>query len=628
MGYRVAGGPRLQPTTATPPAIAHPAHFRPDIEGLRAFAILPILAFHFGMPGVGGGFVGVDVFFVISGYLLTAILLRGAAEAGFSLAEFYRRRIVRILPALLVMLAIVLAAGPILLLPQELAALGHSAAATAAMAANVWFWTQVGYFAPLADGELLLHSWSLGVEEQFYLLYPLLLLAAWRRPALLLALLGGASFALACWWTAKDYPAAFYLLPARAWQLALGGLAATGAVRIVGQRAAAAWFGLILILASVAAAGELRPLPVPAGTLATIGAFLLILSGPGTGAGWLLAHPALRAVGARSYSLYLWHWPVVTFWRLGHGSTLSVPAALGLGAATFALAELSYRLIERPGIAWGRRGRPWPKLVMGLAVMLAVAGAALVVARYQRPLSPAVAKVAAYAGYDATPERRFQFRTGSCFLEGGGAPAPECIALDPARPNWALIGDSHGAMLWRALAERYPNVNLLQFTAPGCRPLPDAPGKPACIRPRAAAYAAVAGDPRIERVILAGRWQASDVPRLAAAVAALRRTGRPVTVIGPVVEYDGAFPALLARAMLAGEAGRFDRFRLVARAALDAKIGAVARGAGADYRSLYRAECPDRCALATGEGVPLHSDYGHLTLAGSRLVAGRMALIE
>lgn len=608
------------------PSTPHP-NFRPDIEGLRALAILPILGFHLGIPGFAGGFIGVDVFFVISGFLLTGILLRDIATPSHSLAEFYRRRVARILPALLVMLVAVLAAGTWLLLPTEMTGLGRSAAATAALGANLWFWSQVSYFAPLAESEPLLHAWSLGVEEQFYLIYPLLLIAARRRPAVLLTLILAGSFALACWWLAHDDPAAFYLLPARAWQFALGGLAATGMVRIVGRPGLAAGFGLALILASAVFAGELRPLPMPAGTLASIGAFLIVLAAPETPTGRLLSWRPLRVIGARSYSLYLWHWPVVTFWRLGHGATLGMGEVAGLLALTAVLAELSYRLVERPAISAGRRGAPGRVIVIGLGAAAAVAGIALALPHWQRPLPPAVAKVANYASYDATPERRFQFRTGRCFLEGGGALAPECTARDPRRPNWALIGDSHGAMLWRALAERYPGVNLLQLTAPGCRPLPDAPAKLACAGARAAAWADVAGDSRVGTVILAGRWQESDLERLSRAIVRLRAAGKRVVVIGPVVEYDGGMPGLLARAMLAGETDRFDRFRLADRAALDQRIERVVLTAGAEYRSLQRAECPRRCALITPDGTPVHSDYGHLTLAGAQLVVARLPTI-
>lgn len=605
------------------------AHFRSDIEGLRAVAVLPILAFHLGVPGVGGGFVGVDVFFVISGFLLTGILLRSGERGAWSLAEFYRRRIVRILPALVAMLLIVLAVGLVWLLPGELIRLGHGTAAAAAMGANIWFWAQTGYFAPLAEGEPLLHSWSLGVEEQFYLLYPVLLLAARRRPAVLLAALAIGSFGLACWWTARDNEAAFYLLPGRAWQLALGGLAATGALRIAGWRGLAAGFGLLLILEAAVWSGELRGWPlVPAGTPATIGALLVILAAPGTRVGGWLATPALRAVGARSYSLYLWHWPPVVLWRLEHGATLTPAATIGLLALTALLAELSYRLVERPGIAWGRAGRPAGRIALGLGAVALTAAAGLVAAHFPRPVPPAVARVAAYAGYDATPERRFQFRTGTCFLEGGGAPAPACVARAADRPNWALIGDSHGAMLWRALAERYPAVNLLQRTAPGCRPLPGGPGKPACVAARDAAFADLAHDPRVTVAILAARWQPADLARLPAAIARLRHPGRRIVVIGPVTEYDGPMPGLLARAMLAGSVARFDRFRLRERAALDARLAAATRGAGATYWSLQTAECPGRCTLTAPGGVPLHSDYGHLTLAGSRLIAARLPPLD
>src|SRR5580704_4654256 len=208
--------------------------YRPEIDGLRALAILPVVLFHYRAPGFAGGFVGVDVFFVISGYLITS-LVRGEMERGsFSLARFYERRVRRIFPALFVMLAIVSLAALIFFFPVDLVRYARSLFATALLAANFEFWREAGYFDVAANQKPLLHLWSIAVEEQFYLLYPALLLALWRvSPWQRLAAIAGvfvASFALSVWGADSMQTAAFYLLPPRAWELMLGALLALGAL--------------------------------------------------------------------------------------------------------------------------------------------------------------------------------------------------------------------------------------------------------------------------------------------------------------------------------------------------------------------------------------------------------------
>lgn len=208
--------------------------YRPDIDGLRALAILPVVWFHAGLPGLPGGFTGVDTFFVISGYLITSIVHREMAAGEFTYARFYERRVRRIAPALLTVVIATLAIGYALLLPSELIALGKSAIAAVLMVPNIYFWREAGYFA-LGEGITpLLHSWSLGVEEQFYLIFPPILILAkrWKvvQPAVILFAL--TSFLLCLLGTKYSPSAAFYLLPTRAWELMLGAVLAVGALSI------------------------------------------------------------------------------------------------------------------------------------------------------------------------------------------------------------------------------------------------------------------------------------------------------------------------------------------------------------------------------------------------------------
>ncbi|MEH3106949.1 MAG: acyltransferase family protein [Sphingomonas fennica] len=612
---------------------------RGDIDGLRAVAVLPIVLFHAGVSALQGGFVGVDVFFVISGFLITAIITREMAADRLSIGDFYHRRIVRIFPALVVLLAAVLLIGTQRLLTGELVGLARSAAAAMAFVSNIFFWTNADYFAGAAEAKPLLHTWSLGVEEQFYLFYPWLLLVLRRLaprhvgPAVLAITL--LSFAASLIVTARMPTTAFYLLPTRAWELGIGALVALGlAPRLASPaaREAAATAGLVLIAAAILFVRAVAGFPAPYAALPCFGAALVIAYGAETRIGALLALPPLRWIGAVSYSLYLWHWPIITFYRLETGMALNGAETVALVALSLLAAAVSYYLVEQPCLRRWRQAPGRPVLVAGGAAVAAVAGAALLVdggaaAIAQEPA--AVARVAAYTDYRALPQYAYQFRKGPCFIgEGQAFDEAGCLRLDPARPDVLLLGDSHAAQYWRALALAFPHVNVMQATASGCRPVVRAEGAARCTELVDRVLRQAVRRPGTAGVVLAGRWQAGEADRLADTVRRLRRLGLPVTVIGPTVEYDGEMPQLLARAMLQQDMAGMAWLRTAGRDALDRRLARLVEGAGGTYLSEIAAECPaGRCRLLDREGGPYHFDYGHLTLAASRDIVARLPSI-
>ncbi|MFM7347934.1 MAG: acyltransferase family protein [Erythrobacter sp.] len=334
--------------------------YRRDIDGLRAVAVFPVVLYHAGVPGFPGGFVGVDVFFVISGYLITAILAREIAEGRFSLAGFYERRARRILPPLAVVLAATLLVGWHLLMPEELLRLGRATFATVLFASNVSAARSLDYFAPAAEFEPLLHTWSLAVEEQFYLIFPLLLMglawAGWSRRALaVVAGLSALSLAAAAALIDARPLWVFYLIVFRVWELGAGAMLALTRpapphARLLREGLGLA--GLLAILAPVALYSAATPFPGFAALPPVLGATLLIWiggEGGGSRASRLLALRPLVGIGLVSYSLYLWHWPILAFVRVFEGWVrISNATAAGAVAASLAAAWLSWRFMERP----------------------------------------------------------------------------------------------------------------------------------------------------------------------------------------------------------------------------------------------------------------------------------------
>jgi peptidoglycan/LPS O-acetylase OafA/YrhL len=613
-----------------------PTSHRPDIDGLRAIAVGQIVLFHAGVGALSGGFAGVDIFFVISGFLITSIIVREQRSGDFSLASFYARRLVRILPALFAMLAVTLAAGCALLLPDELRKLAATAAAAAGSVSNIYFERTSGYFTPAAKTAPLLHTWSLGVEEQFYLFYPLFLIAVRRHaPTGLrasLAILAAFSFASSLYLALGAPEAAFYLLPSRAWELALGGLAALGAFPSEVSprlREALAALGLVAIAAGVAVIRSGGLMPAPWMLAPCLGTALLLVYGQGARTERLLAAAPMRALGAVSYSLYLWHWPIIVFERLRTEAPLTLVSGAAAVFAAAVLASLSYVLIEQPFLRRFRAGPPIRVIgsgAAGLAALLAIAGLVHARADLWRDLPPDVRRVAAYVDYPSWPDHEAQFVEGTCFVSLGETfDRKNCLALDAGKRNMLVFGDSHAAQYWRAIALRFPGWNVMQATGAACRPMRGVSTESHCNDFVPYVLDEFLAHEKIDAIVLAGRWLKGETGKLEATIRELEGRGIAVTVIGPVVEYEGEFPRLLAAAMLRGDPHSVDRLRVADRKSLDEELERMVATTDARYFSEIEIECPnERCRLFDPDGGPFHFDYGHVTLAAARDIAAHL----
>ena len=465
--------------------------YRAEIDGLRAVAILPVVLFHAGISAFSGGFAGVDVFFVISGYLITTIIRDELAAGELNLTRFYERRARRILPALFVVMAFSTAVAWNTLALNDIQAFAKSLIAVPVFLSNVLFWTQSGYFDTAVDLKPLLHTWSLSVEEQYYIIFPLVMLGLWRRgkKTVITSLIAAALFSLAIaqWGVVYKPNAAFYLLPARAWEILLGSVAALTSAwfaRKVGHtlQNILSLVGLMLIATAIFGFKKSTPFPGVAALVPTAGAVLILLFGTGaTWVGKLLSQKALVFTGMISYSFYLWHQPVFAFVKYHFQPNNAV--MLLLVVLSFLLGVASWRYVERPfrrdGVV-GVRAFTSACVVTGLAyIAIGVWG-----------VSPKGYAQFWYARQSADVQRTYDIVNAPSQpnSEDDGNCRFNASALDEAvqqrlfdcharyGAGYVVLGDSHAIDLFSVVTTsdtKHPFI--FGLTSPGCRPHTPAP---------------------------------------------------------------------------------------------------------------------------------------------------------
>lgn len=617
------------PADASAPA----PHYRRDIDGLRAVAILPVVLFHFQVAGFSGGFIGVDIFFVISGYLITGLITDPARPVG--LLPFYARRIRRLLPAMAAMVAVITAVALLIVPMASLVSYGESLVALAVGLSNLYFWKALGtYFAPNADSHLLLHTWTLAVEEQFYLLFPptLWVIAKvnprWRLPLIVLGCL--ASLALAAVLAPRAPSASFYLTPTRAWQLLLGAALALKPANLALPPRFAVPLGALslgLIVFSVTSFSEASGIPGPAALIPCLAAVCLIHIGeiaPANGASRLLALSPFVGVGLISYALYLWHWPIVVLLRR---HLLAGPPEGWMTAAAIALsllmAALSWFLIEQPL----RRGR-WLAGVKRPFVFAAAVSAALIATGAAFVLGqglPGRLRDMPPFGDNAAERVRL---IGLYNQSIASDPGPRWLFEKPTGRRVLIWGDSYALHLvagLEAMKEEAPfSAYLLQLNA--CPPVlpPSAAVKPGCAH-RNETVAEVIRRQHIDTVLMAGRWESySKTGRLkdeqiARTVRRLQAMGVKVLIVGQPPNYGFDFADEYHYRRL--RAGLAKRDADTAPNIVDPAVNTRLERLGAPLFDPTPLFCQDGSCTYRQDGRFLVRDAGHLTAFGSKRVA-------
>ena len=605
-----------------------PHSYRPDIDGLRALAVLPVLLYHAGVPGFAGGFIGVDIFFVISGFLITGIIAREIDAGAFSILKFYERRARRILPALLAMIAFVLGMSSWLFLPSDLEGVAPSALAAIGFIANVWLFTQTGYFQASAETTPLLHTWSLGVEEQFYIGVPILLILiarfapGWRVQTLLG--LTAVSFAWAVFKQADTDGFAFYMLPPRAWELLAGSLLAMGVVPAVRQR----WLAEIvcaLALATIVLATTFYDhgtvFPGVTALAPVVAAAALIHCAPGTLSGRLLSLKGPVWIGLISYSLYLWHWPLIVFWKYAHNGEMSGLASAVIIAASILVAWASWRWIEQPFRSPVRfpKERIWRWSGAGVALASAASIALLLQGGWASRFDEQTLHYARAAA-DYSPVR------AECITDAISDHPQSCTLGANTAPTAIIWGDSHAVEIAWVLGERHGahGKAIMQRTRGSCPPAVgyEVARDPRCTQFNANVIEELAATPSITTVYLAAYW-ASDNYRLAkvdrqldATITQLQALGKQVVLIGPIPSQSGPVPRLLALEGDAAPTRSASEFAEATRWFTQHYPDWRTRGVSI-IEPLPMLTEGERTVIVAG-GQPLYYDNHHLSLAGAR----------
>ena len=646
--------------------------FRSDINGLRAIAVALVMAFHLGRGHIGGGFSGVDVFFAISGYLMTRIVVGGLERERFGLGGFYFARVRRIVPALATFCAAMWLFGATLLDPWTFERLASNLPYALLFISNFMFAGHGGYFAEDARTNWFLHTWSLAVEWQFYLLYPLVLLAIWRwAPArrhlwTILALAAAGSFALALAALPHNATLSFYMLPTRAWELLLGGLCVPIERRLTlgpAARLALHVAGLGLIAFGVVTAGPDTPWPSLL-TLAPVGGAALVIAAGARRTYWA-ENPLVAGLGRASYSIYLWHWPIVVG-LFDNRIAITWPVAAAALAGMIALGVLSYWLIEQLLTAWIFQPQTarWRIGAGAFAAVLALAVVSIPTHGLERLRTlTASPQVRAAMADDRRATHDWAFPQ-DCARHSTQGPLDVCQLGDPAARQTLLIGDSHA----EELAPRYvhafdghPGAGLTMVTVSGCIPIPGVSGRGArdCGRlwGKAYSYAETAG---FKRVAIIAAWPLYFDPtdtsplglawidgqsaqpatlaaiasaayqRLADAVRRLQAHGAEVVLIGTTPRSAEGDPhALYARTFWTGDLAVPPQSRAALMAGIAAdrqRLAAVARTTGAQLVDPLDGLCDgDACPLLQN-GRALFKDHGHYR--ASMMTSPRFAVFD
>jgi len=597
--------------------------FREDIQGLRALAVLSVVIYHLSPNFLTGGFIGVDIFFVISGYLIIGQIIRKIEENNFRLLDFYAKRVKRLYPAFFVVTLASTIFAFVYFLPGEFESYAFSLISSYFYISNFYFYTKSGYFDSELQNAPLLHTWSLSVEEQFYLLIPIILLLSFKfykqSLPIIIAIVGIVSFFLCLAISYFNIDFAFFSSFTRFWQFVVGGLISTLTIRTLSVRTknylAASSLCSLIVCIFFMSHNDFPGIKALIPTFAT--AIFLAYSSPGTLTYKVCSTNLANFFGNISYSFYLWHWPIIIFYQVYLDKGLNRFDKLSVLAASIALGTITYYFVEqkfrKPNVSnyktFSYSASTTFIMLFSILIMTHINGL-----RFTKEQ----VYYESFLAYEAK-----EYRRGTCFLTSQFSHfslfnQQECIVNEEGKKNIALIGDSHAAHWYSALKKNLtPDQTLSQITSSGCKPTIFTQGEKRCVDLIDWAYQEIVNESNFDQVILSARWESSDIANVIETVKLLENRGLEIVVMGPIIEYESALPRLLSLSSSTPESVNANAKYLQISQTDNIFKNSLA-SYGVEYISVLKSICnsPNDCTTLV-KGEPIQFDYGHLTETGA-----------
>lgn len=606
------------------------SEFRWDVQGLRALAVLAVLVFHVNPRLLPGGYLGVDIFFVISGYLIIGFIHRDLLQNKFKLLDFFSRRVKRLFPALFFMIFVVAIGVYQYMLPVETTRFAESMMSSLLYISNFYFYSQSDYFNTELHFSPLLHTWSLSVEEQFYIFFPILLLFLHslkvKRFLTILFVFTLLGLFLSEILLRYDPSMSFYFSPSRFWQFSAGGLLSLSPQYQKGIKKSIFFDGIgflaliVLLLCFYLYDGYVL-FPGFNAIVPTIATLLIIWSGGSKGLVYkLLSIQPAKFFGNISYSLYLWHWPVIVFYKLVVSYSISKVDQFIIVVVSIVFGFVSYRLIEIPFKNYKlAEGIHRPIIFTVSLSALACIVAILMQSGLGYRFNDQQLRYSSYLDY----EPGIHTRAGVCFLTSANSSYLEfnedaCVNYNENNKNILLIGDSHASHWYSALNElKKENESISQVNSSGCKPTLEYKGRQACVDLMRWAIENLIPETRFNEIVISARWTEKDLDYLVNTIDTLKNYTDKIVVLGPVVEYEVSLPRLLASANSIESISKLRIYNKIK--GRDDLFRSKLKDSLITYVSILDVICPssETCKVLTKNDIPFQFDYGHLTHEGA-----------
>ena len=616
-------------------------NYRLDIQGLRAVAIIAVFIFHLNPRWLPGGFIGVDIFFVISGYLITQILLNARHQNNFA-SVFYKRRIIRLFPAYFLMLLVCSICAYLFLFPKETVNYSHSLLSAISYLSNIYFSAHINYLTPDTHLLPLLHTWSLSAEAQCYLVYPLvfnfIVKSRFLKPITIIIALWVVMFLLNLVLTNYNQDIAFFSPIVRFQQFLTGALLVFLPDRYTKNKPlshGSLLLGTILVVIGFTEINLLSHYPGSLSLLPTFGAALIIFSGianPLTLA-WPISNKPMVFLGTISYSLYLWHWPTIVFYKIAISPVLSSYDYILIILTSLLLAWCSWQIAEkRLKLELRKKSTKtiFTTAITASAFLFATSMFSIISDGLKHRFT---AQQIYFAETDFSQKHEKPSITDSCMVYKNWIESfseEKCIHIDPGKTNVLLLGDSHAEHFRRALESFDTEVSVSTATVSACRPTLPTLGRKTCVEMMDRVYSNLIQNYDFDIVFISARWSNKVIQHMPDSIQLLKGNIERVIVVGPIISYAYSLPKLMARyGTKLEKATSIKKIRYYdSTAEIDSKLQKIARDNGAEYISLLDLICPGSvCQTVTGKGTPLQWDYGHLTYDGAVELIQKMKIL-